>query len=201
LTYRGASTYYKKSDYDISKIHDMDWVYATTMKGDFETLRQIFLQAKSSGARVAYNPGKKELTDSGKLMNLLPMVDVLITNREEMMKIVPGEHSIEMIKQAVKLVPIVAITDGANGAVASDGQQLVVAGIYNNLRPTVDRTGAGDAFGSGFVVRLAEGKSLRDAVHFGSANASEVCQAIGTKTNILRKSARIHDMPIEVKNL
>lgn len=201
LTYRGASTHYDKTNFDISHVKNVDWLYATTMSGNFQILRQIFLLARATGARIAYNPGKKELADHGKLMHLLPMVDVLITNREEMAQIVPGKSSIEMIKHAVKLVPIVSITDGAHGAVASDGQQLIVAGLYNHLRRPVDRTGAGDAFGSGLVVKLAEGKALSEAVHFGSANASEVCQAIGSKTNILRRNARVHDMDIRVTRI
>lgn len=201
LTYRGASTHYDKANFDTSRVTNIDWLYATTMSGNFTVLRQLFLQAKSNGAKIAYNPGKKELANREKLLNLLPMVDVLITNREEMAQIVHGENSQAMIKHAVKLVPIVSITDGANGAIASDGRQLVVAGIYNHLRRAVDRTGAGDAFGSGFVIKIAEGKSLEEAVHFGSANASEVCQAIGAKTNILRKNARIHAMPIETQQL
>jgi sugar/nucleoside kinase (ribokinase family) len=118
-----------------------------------------------------------------------------------MAQIVPGETSRELIKNAVKLVPIAVVTDGQKGSMVSDGQVLVQAGLYDNLRRTVDRTGAGDSFGSGLVVKLAEGKSLAEAVHFASANASEVCQAIGAKTNILRKGARIHAMDIKTQTL
>ena len=199
LTYRGASTYYRPEYFDIRDIAGGDWLYVTSLGGQMEILRKLFLQAKAKKMQIAFNPGKLELKQKKELELLLPLVDVLLTNREEMAQIVPGETSRELIKNAVKLVPIAVITDGAKGAMASDGQQLVVAGIYNNLRPVVDRTGAGDAFCSGFIVKLAEGKSLEEAVHFGSANASEVCQAIGTKTNILRRGARIHPMPIELK--
>jgi len=42
------------------------------------------------------------------------------------------------------------------------------------------------------------GASLADAVHFASANAAEVCMAIGAKTNILRRDAKLHKMDIKV---
>jgi len=201
LTYRGASTHYLPEYFDISGINDADWLYVTNLGGKMDILRRLFLQAKANRLQIAFNPGKLELEQTKQLELLLPLVDVLLTNREEMAQIVPGGTSLELIKNAVKLVPTVVITDGTRGAMASDGQQLVVAGLYNNLRKSIDRTGAGDAFCSGFVVRLAEGKSLKEAMHFASSNASEVCQAIGTKTNILRRGARIHNMPIEVKEL
>jgi sugar/nucleoside kinase (ribokinase family) len=51
------------------------------------------------------------------------------------------------------------------------------------------------------VTKIAEGGTLEQAVHYASANASEVCQAIGAKTNILRRGARIHAMPIETEML
>jgi sugar/nucleoside kinase (ribokinase family) len=80
----------------------------------------------------------------------------------------------------------------------SDGQVILRAGLYDKVRRTIDRTGAGDAYGSGFVVRLAEGESLDKAMIFANANSSTVCQAIGAKTNILRRGARVHSMDIEV---
>ncbi|MDR1196888.1 MAG: carbohydrate kinase family protein [Candidatus Nomurabacteria bacterium] len=198
LTYRGASTHYDKKNFEISRCKNVDWLYATAMNGKMEIFRRLFLQAKAMGAKVAFNPGKNELSKRNELVKLLPLVDVLITNREEMSMIVPGNTSQKLIERAIKLVPVAIVTDGHKGALASDGRVLVKAGLYDNIRRTVDRTGAGDAFGSGLVLKLAEGRSLAEAVHFASANASEVCQAIGAKTNILHKSARIHNMPIEV---
>ena len=64
--------------------------------------------------------------------------------------------------------------------------------------PTPDRTGAGDAFGSGFVAKIIEEAGLTEALTFGSANSTSVVQQIGAKTGILRKDAQLHDMPLEV---
>ncbi|GHU07413.1 sugar kinase [Alphaproteobacteria bacterium] len=202
LTYRGASTHYDAKNFNLAGLNSaVDWLYAATLAGNFDILQKVFLQAKAAGVKVAYNPGKKELAHRNKLLNLLPMVDVLLVNREEAMQIVPGEKLPEIAKNLAKLVPTAVVTDGARGAVACDGQQIVKAGLYDNLRRPTDRTGAGDAFGSGIVVKIAEGKTLEQAVHFASANASEVCQAIGAKTRILRKGARIHDMDIKVNRI
>ena len=50
----------------------------------------------------------------------------------------------------------------------------------------VDRTGAGDAFGSGFVSALAKGAGVEQAIRAGSANATSVVEYVGAKKGILR---------------
>ena len=45
---------------------------------------------------------------------------------------------------------IVAVTSGPDGATVSDGNYIYHAGTFRETK-LVDRTGVGDAFGSGFV--------------------------------------------------
>ena len=198
LTYRGASTHFDKNSFHLDKIGKIDWLYMTSLAGDFEILQQVFSEAKAIGVKIAFNPGKGELSKPERMSELLPMIDILITNKYEMSQIVSDEEDItKMARQASKLVPIVVVTDGENGSAACDGRHLVRAGLYNNLRRTVDRTGAGDAFGSGFVFAISQGKNLMEAVKFASANSNEVCQQIGAKAGILRSNAKVHDMPMQ----
>jgi ribokinase len=198
ITYRGASTHYDKKYFDIAKVGPCDWLYATAMNGKMNIFKTMFLQAKASGMRVAWNPGRNELKEQKALLNLLPLVDVLLVNKEEAAQIVDGKTIVELLKNLVKLVSIAAVTDSQNGSVVGDGNVILRAGLYDKVRRTIDRTGAGDAYGSGFVVKLAEGRSLSEAATFANANASIVCQAIGAKTNILRRGARVHSMDIEI---
>ena len=71
--------------------------------------------------------------------------------------------------------------------------------MYEDV-PVVDRAGAGDAFASGLVAKLAQGLSLGDAIIFASANSTSVVATIGAKTGILGRDAVIHPMPLEVKD-
>jgi Sugar kinases, ribokinase family len=197
LTYRGASTHYNKEYFDISKVEKCDWLYATAMNGKMNIFKTMFLQAKANGMQVAWNPGKNELKEQKALLNLLPLVDVLIVNKEEAKQIVSGNTIVSLAKKLADLVSVAIVTDSQNGSVVSDGETVLKAGLYDRVQRTVDRTGAGDAYGSGFVVKLAEGKNLEEAMLFANANSSSVCRAIGAKTNILQKNARIHSMDIE----
>ena len=82
--------------------------------------------------------------------------------------------------------------------VATDGKTIVRAGMYEDV-PVVDRTGAGDAFASGFLSQWARGKSLKDSIIFASANSTSVVTKIGAKAGILRRGVHLHDMPISEK--
>ncbi len=79
---------------------------------------------------------------------------------------------------------------------ASDGHTLVRAGMYEDVK-VIDRTGAGDAFGSGFLSQYAQGKWLKESIVFASANSTSVVTKVGAKTAILHKGTKLHDMPID----
>lgn len=199
LTYRGASTHYDSRNFDISKV-DADWLYVSSMAGSMEALDTIFHHARQKGIKIFFNPGKDELKHPEKLKSLLEDVEVLSVNREEMKQIVAGEELEELARHALHYVSTAIISDGPNGVLASDGKTIVRGGMYQDVK-VIDRTGAGDAFGSGFLSQWSQGKSLRDSIVFGSANSTSVVTKIGAKTGILHANARLHDMPLHEKKV
>ena len=199
LTYRGASTFYNAENFDLTNVQGVNWLYVTTLNGHFDILDKLFSQAKEKGIKVAFNPGKPELSDPKKLKSLLADVEILLVNKEEAQMIVAGETCEELLSHARNFCPVVAITDGQNGSWAADKTSVVHAGIYKPDQESIDRTGAGDAFGSGFVLKYAAGSGIKEAVHFASANASSVVMQVGTKTGILRGRNDLHDMEIDVR--
>ena len=80
--------------------------------------------------------------------------------------------------------------------------------IFNALHYTsyqdvkvVDRTGAGDAFGSGFLSQWAQAKTLKESIIFASANSTSVVTKIGAKKGILHAHTKLHEMPLTEKAL
>lgn len=199
LTYRGASTHYTLNDFDFSGV-DADWLYISSMSGQMDVLDQVFAEAKQQGMKIMFNPGKGELKHTDQLKGLLDDVDVLLVNKDEMQSIVEGEDSEELVRHGLHYVPTIVVTDGPNGVVASDGKSIVRAGMYEDVK-VIDRTGAGDAFGSGFLSQWAQGASLKDSIIFASANSTSVVTKIGAKTAILHKGVKLHTMPITEKAL
>lgn len=197
LNHAGHSTNEHGKDLDLSVIADVDWVYPTSLaKGGLGLLRKIIDEADKHDAKVMLNPAGPELAHPEKLKALLEGVDILCMNKEEMQMLVHGETSEELVRHALNYCPVVIVSDGPNGVVASDGKTIVKAGMYEDVK-VVDRTGAGDAFGSGFLSQWAQGASLKDAIIFASANSTSVVEYIGAKKGILDQNAKLHSMPLE----
>lgn len=197
LTYRGASTHYDAKNFNLRDV-DVDWLYVSSMAGSMDALHTIFHQAKQKGIKIFFNPGKGELAHIDKLKSLLEDVEVLSVNKQEMQQIVEGSDLDELARHAMNFVPVAIVSDGPNGVVATDGKTIIRAGMYQDV-PVIDRTGAGDAFGSGFLSQWVQGESLKDSIVFASANSTSVVTKIGAKTGILHKNTKLHDMPLSEK--
>lgn len=199
LTYRGASHNLKADDFPIRTLA-ADWLYITSLAGNFDLLGKLLKQANAKGIEVALDPGNAELGDPKRLKGLLPFVGVLKANREELGRLFGHDEPRDILKSAAKYVQLAIMTDGGKGCYVTDGASLYHAGQYQKVK-VVDRLGSGDAFGSGFVAALAQGQSIEQAITLGSANSTAVVGKIGAKTGILRSGGRLKKMTIEVSEL
>ena len=196
LTCRGAS-----SRFDALEPNDLDdvnpdWLYVTTFRGDMDMLDHFFMKARSLKTKIMFNPGNLELKHPRKLIGLLSDVEVLLVNKKEAQQIVEGHLLTELVSKLASYVPKVIITDGSQGGIATDGEEIYRFGIYEDVK-VKDATGAGDAFGSGFLAAYANGKSFKDSLIFASANSTSVIQHIGSKDGIIGSNVQTHAMPIQ----
>lgn len=198
LIYRGAANTHKAADYRDVDVSKYEWLYVSSFGGAMEALDVIFKNATDEGVKIAFNPGEAELSQPEKLRPLLEDVSLLFVNKEEAMQIVEGSDGEELARHLLNYVPAAVVSDGPNGVIATDGKTIVQAGMYEDVK-VIDRTGAGDAFGSGFLSQWAQGKSLKESIIFGSANSTSVVTKIGAKTGILHKNVKLHDMPLTEK--
>jgi ribokinase len=180
-------------------IKDADWLYLSSIN-NMKLLEKIVSIAAQHQTKIMMNPSGLELAEKEKLKSLFSDVTVLAVNKEEAQEVVEGSTLEELTHHALRYCPVVIISDGPNGVVASDGKTLVRAGMYEDV-PVVDRTGAGDAFGSGFLSQWAQGSTLEESIIFASANSTSVVTKIGAKEGILHKGVKLHHMPIDTKQL
>ena len=196
LTCRGASANFDLLDQnDLDNIYP-DWLYVTTVRGNMDLLDQLFTKAKSLNTKIMFNPGNLELQHTRKLIGLLSDTDVLLLNKAEAKQIVPGSTLNELVNRLKSYVPNVIITDGNQGAIATDGSHVYRIGIYEDVK-VKDSTGAGDAFGSGFLAAYANNQDFVTALTFASANSTSVVQQIGSKAGIINQHTKIHNMTIQ----
>jgi sugar/nucleoside kinase (ribokinase family) len=198
LVYRGPSRELKAKDIPIRTL-TADWFYITTLAGNFDLLEKLLKHANNHGIQVALDPGNAELAQIKKLRGLLPLVTALKANAEELRVLFGGDNLRDTVMRAADACPYVVGTNGAAGSYAAAAGKLYQAGTYQKVK-VVDRTGAGDAFGSGFVAALAKGLPIEDALSLGSANASSVVAQFGAKTGIL-KTQRVKRMKLKITNL
>ncbi len=197
LNYHGTPISSDTQDLRFDLIQEAEWVYVSSL-GDITLLERIVSEAAKHGVKVMLNPAGAELREAEKLKAILQDVEVLAVNKEEAQQIVSGETIEELARHAWHYCPVVLVSDGPHGAIATDGQTLIWAGMYEDV-PVTDRTGGGDAFGSGFLSYYAQGKSLKESIVFASANSTSVVTKIGAKEGILHQGTVLHDMPIEEK--
>ena len=77
------------------------------------------------------------------------------------------------------------ITDGKNGAYASDGQTFLYCAIFPV--EVVEATGAGDSFAAGFMGAIMHGKPMNEAMKWGMINAAFVVGKVGAVAGLQTK--------------
>ena len=207
LVYRGASEEWRPGDIDFEKLQAR-WFYVSGLL-PLDVVEAVLDQAHQIGGKVAMNPSLAQIKMGwAGFGSVLKRLSVLIMNREEGAYLTGLSYkSEEKIFSCLDeyVDGIVVLTDGSSGVWVSDGQAIYRAGIYKE-KSIVDRTGAGDAFGSGFVASLMLSNNIERAIRLASANATSVVEYIGAKSGILTKEgfendARWKDLKIEIKKL
>jgi sugar/nucleoside kinase (ribokinase family) len=123
-----------------------------------------------------------------RLKRIYQRSEILILNREEAAFVSGGDvkdvHGLFKLLHALG-PKIVIITDGPNGAYASDIHSTAVMPLYPDPAPPLERTGAGDAFASTLVAALVKGLSLEEALQWAPINSMNVVQNVGAQAGLL----------------
>lgn len=189
LSYKGEGQHFNVNKIAFDKL-EAKWFYLDSLGGHYDLFEKAVNFAVANNIKIASNPGGKEIQHGlEKLKPLLKHIDIYITNKEEGEQLL-GIDATPVEEIASKLreyIPgIVSVSDGPNGVTVIDQSNMVyAAGIPDS--PIVERTGAGDAFGSGFVSEYLKSGNITKAIQFATANASSVVTQYGPKAGILKK--------------
>jgi len=148
---------------------------------------------KHPEVKFAFQPGTFQMKAGvDRLKRLYERCEVLILNREEAVFVTGGDyHNLYDLLDRMHSTgaKIAVITDGPEGAYASDGQQRLKMPLYPDPSPPKERTGAGDAFASTFVAALAKGNTMEGALQWAPINSMNVVQFVGAQTGLLGEFA------------
>ena len=189
LVYRGATEDFKLKEIPFSQLK-AKWVFIYPSHIDFELMQKIIEHCYFQGISIAFNPSKYYLENHGKNLKLfLDKIKVLVVNREEAAYLtgISKDDEKKIFEKLDKLIKgIAVITDGPRGVHVSDGKTLYHAGVFLE-KEIIDRTGAGDAFGSGFVAGLILKNDIEYAIRLGTANATSVVEVVGAHISVLTR--------------
>ena len=197
---RGALSHFSLSDIPPVKTFESSWAYIVTGTWSPAVIMKLVRTLKKQHIQVALSPSGYLLgQDQKTLLPLLQLSDVVIMNRSEaaLLTHINSSQPKKIFKRLDELVRGIAImTDSTHGAVVSDGAHLFTGPAFRAR--VVDETGAGDAFGGGFVVglmesgaRCAKGVCDEDEMAYvlsrGAANAASVVEHKGATEGILTR--------------
>ncbi len=220
LNYLGASDSFSTNDLEMKKLK-ANWWYVSLPGSSDKMFRKIMEFAGKNRIAIAFNPSGYHIKHRrGEILSLLKKLSFLILNEEEaaMLAGISFKNKKAVFDKLKRMINgILAVTDGKNGVVVSDGKFLYKAGTFKEKK-LADRTGAGDAFGSGFVAGLmrrnigsqnissAKPEDISYAIRLATANATSNVEKIGATEGILAKrefeeNRRWNNLKIEVRKI
>lgn len=169
------------------------WVYLTSLGEEWKSAYDKTVDfVKKNNCQLAFNPGTLQI-ESGEnnIQKILSLTNILFVNKEEAVQVLSIKNKVlsieEILKELQKIGPkIVVITDGENGSFAIDekGNIHKKGTIETDI---VEKTGAGDAYSSGFLGAIINNKSVDEAMEWGTKNSASVIGKVGSQAGLLHK--------------
>jgi ribokinase len=173
------------------------YVFLTSLEKEWRRpYKQVLALLVKKGCKLVFNPGTLQLHE-GKdiILEILEHTDILFVNKEEAEELIFGhekrkrDNEIKYIRELlVKLQKMGAgtavVTNGRYGSHAIDEYGNF---YHEGLFPgeVVERTGAGDAYTTGFMAATAYEMSIKEAMKWGSVNSASVVGKVGATAGLL----------------
>lgn len=193
LNFKGERTLFvchtkREHDFSLDNIK-VQWLYLGGLGQKWEEpYKKTLDYAQKNNLRLAFTPGSSQLEElTQTLFAVLKKTEILFVNKGEAIKIAGGDFDVKtLLVRLRELGPKrVVITDGENGSYAVDEKGSYRLGVFP--AEVVERTGAGDAYVSGFLAATILEKPIVEAMRFGAINAASVIEHVGAQTGLLTK--------------
>ena len=181
LTYPGVMADMKLADLDLDYLADARHFHLsslflqTALQPD---LPELFATLKSRGLTLSLDTNDDPAGQwSGVLDPLLDLIDILLPNEDELLRIARAATLDEALDKLSPRIPLIVVKCGGRGAIVQQGPRRDVAPPLT-VQP-VDTIGAGDSFNSGFLTAWLRGQSPLRAAAFGNITGALSTQRSG----------------------
>ena len=190
-----------------------DWFFISDVHGEWEQqVESIVDLALSENKKIAFNPREVYIKENPKeIIETISKCEIVFLNKDEAIEIISSlgkNFSKDDLNSEFFLLgelknigsKVVALTDGENGAWATEGEKVFFA---KSLKvPAVDSTGAGDAFCSGFLSAHIKEKEIFECLKWGIANSAHEVQYYGAIEGLLREEEILEETKkVEVEEI
>jgi sugar/nucleoside kinase (ribokinase family) len=194
-TYLGACVELSAADVTPELIEGARIVFLEGYLFDPEEARRAFAKAaglaRGAGRQIALSLSDSFVVERHRhalLAFIESQVDIVLANESEITALFETASFDEAARAIRDRVAIAALTRGAEGSVVLSATEEHLVAAYPVDR-IVDTTGAGDQYAAGFLLGLAEGRSLERCGRLGSMAAAEVIGHYGPRPEV-----SLHDM-------
>jgi ribokinase len=186
LTYKGVNDDIGIKEMDINKISTKWLYYSALLEKSFQTQRKLAHFFHNKGVKLAYNPSSY-IIENENIFDLLKLCEVLIVNKEEAYSLYKRYNAKGSLLEGLHLLgpKIVLVTNKDKDVWCYDGKKHYKIIPHKNKK-VVERTGAGDAFASGFVAGLIVGKNIEESLKLGLLESESVITSRGAKNRLLK---------------
>lgn len=184
LTYLGTMSELRFEDLDLEHIcrakhfHLSSFFLQSALR---PRIVDLFRHVKNAGLTTSLDTNDDPADEWAEdLLPVLKYVDVLLPNEREACKISRKTDAASAADFLARLVPLVVIKRGAQGALAQQGDNVVT--VVGRSGDAVDTVGAGDSFDAGFLHQYIRGAKVEKCLAFGNlTGALNVTRAGGTE--------------------
>jgi len=188
-TFLGITEHFSSSELNPAALQNAEFYYmegylVTSPTGRAAAIegRKIAEEAGVKTALTLSDPNMVNFFRDGLLEMAGEKLDILFSNRDEAL-LMSGQETLEAATENLhKIARVVVITDGSDGALCSDGEEL-----YNYAAvPTqaVDSNGAGDMFAGAFLYGLTHGLGYQKSGELAAATASQLVSQLGPRLKL-----------------
>jgi len=179
--------------YELPEFAPPKWIFLTSLGENSLDLHHAVSRylEEHPETKLAFSPGTMQVRAGyEKLSDIYKATEIYFSNKEEAMKILKTtDEDVQKLLTGIKALgpKIVVITNSADGAYVLDKDKIWHSPIFPMETKIIEKTGAGDAFTSAYLVATLLGLPTDKALAWGAVNSSSVIGQVGPHDGLLNK--------------
>ncbi len=141
---------------------------------------------KNKGIKVCMDGNSSEMhtLKNQRILKILSKLDLFFANKKELLQLTEIDDLQTAMRELGKIIPLVVIKDGANGAYAIENRKIYYCpAIKIKVK---DTTGAGDCFNAGFIKGWLNGALIIECLIWGNIVGGLSTTELGGTGKIVR---------------